>query len=227
MPMNVALIIGGVLAVAAVIAAEILLLPKKRVAGLNRFLRGLRDFLMFKKLYLESIIRFLYILMTAVAFFCGFFLLFSVAGYGRYTRSMAPFGLMLMVLGPVLIRVLYEAVLLRIMIWRNTADINAKLSGDAPQEEEEIPLPAPRRESRRRTEQQAASRAAARQAAAQQQVPARPAVQPAAQQPANPYAAPYTPQYVFCPNCGTRYDANLGACPNCQPQQAYYYPPQQ
>ena len=140
----IAIVIGAILALGGTIAACILIVPEKRRAGLNRFFRFLHDVFTFKNLIIEQILRVLYIFVTLFCVGCGFFLLFS--GYRDYSwygsgsfHSLALPGLLLMVLGPVAVRVSYEMLMMFVLLVKNTMAINRKLSG--PEQEPERPEP--------------------------------------------------------------------------------------
>ncbi|MCL1807422.1 MAG: DUF4282 domain-containing protein [Oscillospiraceae bacterium] len=182
MPIEAALIIGGVLALAGTIVSYILLIPEKRKANLNKFFTFVRNVFTFKHLLLESILRALYVFSTFFVIFAGFFMLFS--GYRRYSwygggfESAALEGLLTMVLGPIAVRLAYEAMMLFVLLVKNTIAINTKLESKPGKESE----------------------------------------------------TPNVPEnIVFCQFCGTKYNANIGGCPNnCAPQPQYpQHPPQQ
>ncbi len=139
MPITIAYIIGSVVALAGTIVAFIMIVPDKKRAGLNKFFKWLHDFFNFKSLWLEKILKFLYINATLSCIAVGFFMLFS--GYESYSyssyfssysshsefHSFAGFGALLIFLGPVVVRIVYEFIMLTILMVKNTIDINNKL----------------------------------------------------------------------------------------------------
>ena len=185
-------IIAAVLAVGATIAAFIFLLPEAKRPKLNKFLGTVSDILNFKTLFIEKILKALYVFATAFALIFGFLMLFSFVKVGGYWGTASTihwygyYGLLIMVGGPIAIRLAYEVSMLFILLVKNVMDINKKLSAGvdcsactaaAPTEKEE-----PKAEE--------------------------PKVEPEPE-----------PLYRFCTVCGTRYDANKGGCPNgCHPQ---------
>lgn len=93
------------------------LFVKKDAPLNNKFLAWLRDFLRFDKMLLEVIVKIAYIF-TALFITLGSFALISV--------SFVSF-LMMLVFGNIIARVIYEASLIIIMIWKNTTEIKNKL----------------------------------------------------------------------------------------------------
>ncbi len=97
------------------------LTSKKQEKSLKGGLRWLRDFLTFKKIYLEAVLRFLYILTTCFVFATGFLMIFE-----RGWR-----GLLLMIVGPVAVRIVYELLMLFIVLVKNVMEINNSIHGRA------------------------------------------------------------------------------------------------
>lgn len=83
----------------------------------SKFLNWLRDFLDFKKMSIEVILKITYII-SAISLTLESFLLIGA--------SFIAF-LLVLVFGNVLLRVVYELISIRVMIWKNTAEINKKL----------------------------------------------------------------------------------------------------
>lgn len=115
----------GILAFIAALVCTVLLMvlvtPEKRRAGLNKFFRVVADICNFKGLVLEYVVRALYIFLTIFTILTGFFGLFE-----------APLeGLLTMVLGPIIIRVLFELTMMTILLVKNVIQINKKLPGQA------------------------------------------------------------------------------------------------
>lgn len=105
-------IIALILAIIGGILAYFLFVNAKETPK-NKFLKWLKDFLSFKVMWIEPIMKVIYYIATI---FC---VLFSFA---LIPTSFLAF-IMVLVLGPIFIRVAYEAVMMFIMIWRNTRDI--------------------------------------------------------------------------------------------------------
>ena len=77
MPVLVAEIIGIVVAIAGTVLAFIFLLPEKKRTSLNKFFQVIADIFNFKILFIEKILKALYIFVTLFCVVCGFFMLFS------------------------------------------------------------------------------------------------------------------------------------------------------
>lgn len=125
MPMTVAVILGVVAAIAGTVVAFVMIIPEKKREGFksNKVLLWLHDFLNFKTLWIEKILKCLYVLMSLIYVCVGFFMLFS-ASFGQY---MGGYGLLLIIFGPILTRVVYEFCMLSILTVKNLAEINNKL----------------------------------------------------------------------------------------------------
>ncbi len=132
MPVNVAIIIGTIFAIIATVLIMILVTPESKKNTLNKFFQVLADIFNFKSLLIEKILKCLYILSTLFCLFTGFFMLFSGYSYdfGFYStgfHSVALEGILLMILGPILVRIVYEGMMLTIIIVKNVIQINGKM----------------------------------------------------------------------------------------------------
>lgn len=143
LPFEVSIIIGAILAVILTIVLTVLFAIKKKDASMQKgFGKILFDFFNFKKLLLESVLRFLYVLSTIASITVGFFLLFGydeyISYYGyydyydsySYRESTALIGLILMVAGPIALRLVFEGLMMFILLVKNTIEINNKLKGE-------------------------------------------------------------------------------------------------
>ena len=184
-----AYILGTLSAVAATVLAFIFLLPENRRRKLTGFFGFVADLVNFKSFLIEKILKALYIFETVFCLVAGFFMLFS-----WYWTT----GLILMLVGPIAVRLVFELFMLFITLVTNTSQINRKM-GPLPQTEPERPVapvveptvePAP--------------------APVEEPAPA-PVEEPA---PAPVEETKAEPNYRFCAYCGTKYDANQGGCPN-------------
>ena len=135
--METLIIIGIVLAVAATIFICVRVLPKKYDGRLNsKFLQFLHDFFNFKTFYIEALTKFIFVLLTCLCIFVGFLLMFGKFEYYGYfgmtfTQSMFLYGLGIMLLGPLVLRVTYEFVMMAILLVQNVIDINRKMKAPA------------------------------------------------------------------------------------------------
>lgn len=184
MPASIAILLGVVCAIAATIALFVLVLPENKVGTLGKFPQFLHDIFNFKVLFLKQILQALYVLCTCLSIFIGFFLLFSVLFYGLDAVLL---GLALLLLGPVLLRIIYELLLLLILMSKHLMQIDQKMDALFLGEELEQPEAA----------FQAAENTLAEPAFAKSE------------------DATCIPCFRFCTQCGTRYDTTQGDCPNC------------
>lgn len=138
MPIYVAYILGVILAIAGTVAALILITPEKKRAGLNKFFQCVHDLLNFKEFLLEKILKVIYIFLTFYCIASGFFMLFSSYSSYRF-RSAALSGLLLMILGPIAVRLFYELLILSIRCLKSIIQINAKMPNNTMQNTSSIP----------------------------------------------------------------------------------------
>ena len=101
-------IIGGVLVY--------FLFVKAKTEPKGKFAKWLKDFLSFKIMWIEPILKVLYYIATI------FIILFSFSFLSMGGAGVLAF-FMCLVLGPVAVRLTYEMTMMFIMIWRNTRDI--------------------------------------------------------------------------------------------------------
>lgn len=120
------IVIAIIAAIAVAILSFIFLLPEKKRPTLNKFLRVVSDIFNFKSLLLEKILKFFYIVLTTFFLVFGFFMLFMQT----WGRSLAPTGLLIMIISPLVIRILFEASMMFIVLVKNTIDINKKLGNN-------------------------------------------------------------------------------------------------
>lgn len=131
MPMDVITIVGAIFAIAAAVLAFIFIIPDKKRAKLNKFGQFLHDLCNFKFLIIEKILQFCYVLATAYTLICGFFMLFWVESYSGYYYSRSEwygyYGLLMMILGPIGVRIAYEIFMLALIAVKNIIQINNKI----------------------------------------------------------------------------------------------------
>ena len=105
-------IIGGILVY--------FLFVKSKTEPKGKFAKWLKDFLSFKIMWLEPILKVVYYIATIFVVLYSFTFLGMIGVLGGMAFLMFFFCL---ILGPVLIRIAYEMTMMFIMIWRNTRDI--------------------------------------------------------------------------------------------------------
>lgn len=105
-------IIGGILVY--------FLFVKSKTNPKGKFAKWLKDFLSFKIMWIEPILKVVYYICTIFVILYSF----SLLGMVSYMGGLAFLAFLIcLVLGPVLIRIGYEMTMMFIMIWRNTKDI--------------------------------------------------------------------------------------------------------
>ena len=124
------LIIAGVLALVATVLAFIYVVPEKKREKLGAFGKFLHDTCNFKYLMVEKILQALYIFTTAAVIIFGVLMLFRTE-YNYWTGDriwMGGYGLLIIILGPIAIRLSYELMMMAILLLKNVISINHKLA---------------------------------------------------------------------------------------------------
>lgn len=109
-------IVSVVLAIIGGILAYILFINKNNKLD-NKFLVWLRDFLSFKNLLLETILKVTYVILAIFITLTSFNMI-GVNFFGF---------LLYLIIGNVVLRIIYESSLMLLMIWKNTSEINKKM----------------------------------------------------------------------------------------------------
>lgn len=136
MPTALAGVLGLIFGLAATVLVFIFFLPeeKKEKFKDSKFLTWLHDVLHFKTLLIEKILRFLYILCTAAVIFVGFFTIFTKGNIGINILT----GLLTMIIGPIVVRIVYELLMLTVIAVNNIIQINKKMPGTVSKDDESI-----------------------------------------------------------------------------------------
>ena len=113
-------IIAAVIAVIGGIALYFTFLSKKNEGKYTGFLGWMYDFLTFKKLVIENILKILYLIAA---------IFITLSSFAVISSSFLGF-LCYLVIGNVLVRVGYEMLLVILVICRNTTEMNKKLGSD-------------------------------------------------------------------------------------------------
>ena len=111
-------IVSVILAIIGGIVLYFTFLSKKNEGKFTGFLGWLYDFLTFKKMMIENVLRILYIIVA---------LFVTLSSFGLISISFLAF-LLTLVIGNVLTRVIYELLLVKLVICKNTTEINKKLN---------------------------------------------------------------------------------------------------
>ena len=179
-----------VLAVVLTVLAFIFIVPENRRAKLNAFGKFLHDTCNFNYLLIEKLLQALYIFLTVFSILTGVYTLFQSFGMG-----------LLMMIGlPLLIRLIYEFLMMTVLLLKHVIMIDNKLknqnTGDKKQQpeasvfasrERKKPAPAPAKEPVKKAAP--AAKPVAKPAAERPAQPAKPAAEktvPAAERPVQP-----------------------------------------
>ncbi|MBE7056343.1 MAG: hypothetical protein E7388_02745 [Ruminococcaceae bacterium] len=128
----VALVIAVISAIAATILAFIFILPEKKkdkLKGLGKLLHNVGNF---KSLIIEKILQAVYVFLTCASVIYGFLNLFSVRQSifgGVYWNG--GMGLLIMIVGPIVIRLAFEMTMMFILLVKNVIQINNKLKSSS------------------------------------------------------------------------------------------------
>lgn len=110
-------IIAAILAVIGGIVLYFTFLSKKNEGKFTGFLGWMYDFLTFKKMMIENLLKILYLIAA---------LFITLGSFALISTSFIAF-LMTLVFGNIAARIVYELFLVTLVICRNTTDINKKL----------------------------------------------------------------------------------------------------
>lgn len=183
-------------------AAFILVVPESKREKLGRFGKFLHDAVNFKFLIVEKILQALYIFVTAYLILCGFFMLFMAPETWTGRHWLGGYGILLMVLGPIAVRLCYELLMMAVLLLKNVISINRKLKNQNERSADADLFAVPELHRTQPSQPAAPVTPVAPAAPAQRSTPFQPAEQ----------AAPTAPS--FCTRCGAHLDEN-GHCPNC------------
>ena len=146
-----------VLSIIVTIVGIVFFLPPKNKEKFGKAFSRFHDFFNFKTLIVDYVLKGMYILATAMCIIGGFFTIFTVETYYTTTGNMfnssseahtslsianLGTGLLIMILGPILVRIIYELIMLAIIGVKNIIEINKKMDcckGEEPKTETEEP----------------------------------------------------------------------------------------
>ena len=184
-------VLSAVLAVVATVLAFIFIVPENRREKLNAFGKFIHDTCNFKYLIVEKLLQALYIFLTAFVILGGFFMLFQSV-YGHWLGG---YGLVLMIVGPIMVRLIYELLMMAVLLVKNVIAINNKLKNQNGDHKNDIFVTPDMRAIRDSFKPNAP-------------------VAPAPQAPEAPNAQPAPEVRNFCARCGAKLDES-GKCPHC------------
>lgn len=135
--MEVTLVLSVLATIITTIVLYVKVLPRKLDGAFsNKFLQKLHDYFHFKKLYIEEVLKFIFVLATVACVCAGVFLLLGYTESYRYSyysgghttkESTFLYGLALLIGGPITLRLTYEGIMMFILAVQNILDINNKL----------------------------------------------------------------------------------------------------
>ena len=226
---NIALFITLIGAFLISILLMIFVTPPSKRDKLPGFLKFLSDVFNFRWLIIEKILKATYIISTIFLFFAG--IVMGITESIEY--------LLISLLGPLAIRLVYEAAMMVILMIKNLIEINNKLKYDDsrmkgkknkqdPREKQDI-FDAPiMGDASNKNEDSVIAQTSAVTGAAVIATPVTkvaptpvPQAAPIPQVASVPQMAPVpqvapAPKMMYCRNCGSRFDVNaLSNCPNC------------
>ncbi len=161
--MNIAIIsiIGGALSFILAMVLFVLFAPQRFRAKYNKFGKALHDFFNFRFLIVEKIFQFFYMFFTVFSLVGGFLMLFWVEeytyyngyydyyydryidDYETYTEWLGYWGIILMIFGPLAIRIVYELLMLGLIAIKNIIQINNKLKDPNEKDKKANPFTSP------------------------------------------------------------------------------------
>ena len=176
----------------------------------NKFVRFLYRLINFKLLILERMLKILYVFTTVLCIGIGVLMVMTAEG------NKWPAGIVFMIVSVILARVIFEIVMFLFVQVDNTRRIRIALCGKLP-DEREIG-----EDDDEESEDEESSDIAGRLGRSadvpvreESGVSMRPAQKTSGQE---LKVTVQPPNYVFCPECGTRYDKNNMDCPHCHPK---------
>lgn len=137
--------IGFVVVIVAVVLLYSRVVPKKFDGTFNnKILQFVHDYFNFKKLYIESVLKFVFTLLTVVCIVAGvlgmvssvFGFIINIAEVFRYSYLFASYvstffgSAIVLVLSPIALRIVYESILMFVLLVKNVIEINNKTKED-------------------------------------------------------------------------------------------------
>ena len=119
---SVMIIVFAIVALILAILSVILITPRSRKPYLNGFFTWLHHVFNFDALLIDKILKFLYIFSTFFVIFEGFAILIMGSAIG----------LLVMLIGPFLIRLFYEMIMMMVILVKHVAEINRKVKNENP-----------------------------------------------------------------------------------------------
>ena len=125
-------IVFGVLALILTVLCMIFITPRSRKPYLNGFFKWLHGVFNFDTLLIDKILKFLYIFSTFAVIFLGFLVVIKGFEVLSYTGEVLLIGLGVMLLGPFVVRLIYEMMMMFVIMVKHVAEINRKVKDENP-----------------------------------------------------------------------------------------------
>lgn len=132
MDYDVLIIVFGVLALILTILCMIFITPRSRKPYLNGFFQWLHGVFNFDALLIDKILKFLYIFSTFAVIFLGFLGVIEGFEVLNYTGEVLLIGLLVLILGPFVVRLVYEMMMMFVIMVKHVAEINRKVKDENP-----------------------------------------------------------------------------------------------
>ena len=132
---TIVFVISALVSLVCSILVWALVMPEKKRPTLNAFFTFISDVFNFRSLLIEKILKFTYLLLTLFAIlfgFCAFVVSISIND-GRA----ALIGLLVMILGPIALRLIYELSMMAVLLVKNVIEINNKMALSTKDDKEE------------------------------------------------------------------------------------------
>lgn len=129
MNIGICVLLGVLAALAGTVYVCICIMPASKRAGLSPLFQKIHDIVNFRQLLVEYLLKIFYVLSTLMCVCCGFFMLFGKIPGWYSSRSTALYGILLMILGPIICRISYECAMIFILMLKNVMEINTHLGG--------------------------------------------------------------------------------------------------
>ena len=129
----VVLVLAIIGAIALTVLSFIFIVPEKRKNIFGKIGDMLHNIFNFKFLIIEKILQALYILSTSACITGGVALLFGFVYYKNewydevYFKWFGGYGLLLLIAGPILVRLAYEGLMMAVLLVKNVIQINNRL----------------------------------------------------------------------------------------------------
>lgn len=121
------IIISLILAIVGGLVIYFAFLSKKNEGRFQGFTAWMYDFLSFKKMIIENILKAVYLMVA---------LFITLASFAFISQSFLSF-LVFLIVGNLITRVIYELALVTLIICKNTTEINKKMSSETKNKEEQ------------------------------------------------------------------------------------------